>query len=280
MGASPRGTAQRFSDLRVRLVSAAVLVGVGGLALWAGEIWFAALVAVLSAAIAWEWQSVTRHRGRAAGLDCVLPVIAVGGAALAVAVWGTAVAVWWLSVVLALALIGDVVAGRRAAALWMLAGCLYAGATGITLVWLREIEPFGLASILWLILVVAASDIGAYFAGKTLGGPKLWPRVSPKKTWSGAVGGVALAFVLGVLFSLATGHTYWGEVATVSALASVVTQAGDLAESALKRHFGVKDASNLIPGHGGVLDRFDGLMAAAILVAIVTALRGQTVLIW
>ncbi|MEM6357157.1 MAG: phosphatidate cytidylyltransferase, partial [Pseudomonadota bacterium] len=111
-------------------------------------------------------------------------------------------------------------------------------------------------------------------------GPKLWPAVSPKKTWSGLGGAVALAALTGLIFSWLTTGTFFEEVVTVSAAAALCAQAGDMAESAVKRRFGVKDSSGLLPGHGGALDRFDGLMAATLVVALVTLWRGQTVFVW
>jgi phosphatidate cytidylyltransferase len=138
----------------------------------------------------------------------------------------------------------------------------------------------GFAAALWLFLVVAAADVGGYFAGRLIGGPKLWPRVSPKKTWAGSLGGIALAVAMGAMFSAVVSGTDPGEVCMLSAAVALVSQAGDLAESALKRHFGVKDSGRLLPGHGGALDRFDGLVAAALAAALVAWWRGGTVLVW
>lgn len=280
MEGSPRSLAQRFSDLKIRFLSAAVLSVVGALAIWAGGIWFTLLVAGLAGAIAWEWRSVTHHHGGRCGPAVAYLIVAVVGGVLLAHLGDVGDALLWLAGVLALGLVWDVATGRKTAAFWSLVGGTYCGGAGIALVWLRDFEPFGLNSVIWIILVVAAADIGGYFAGKAFRGPKLWPRVSPKKTWSGSLGGIALAFALGGLFSWATSGTYYPQVCAVSALAALISQAGDLAESALKRRFDVKDASNLIPGHGGVLDRFDGLMAAAIIATLITGLRDQTVFIW
>lgn len=159
-------------------------------------------------------------------------------------------------------------------------GIAYICLAGIAFIWLRAQEPYGFLSILWAAFVVTAADVGGYFAGRTIGGAKLWPSVSPKKTWSGLGGAVALAFVVGGLFSWATTGTYFIQVCIVSMIAALVAQGGDLAESALKRHFDVKDASSLIPGHGGVLDRLDGHMAAILVAAFVTAWRDQAVFVW
>lgn len=159
-------------------------------------------------------------------------------------------------------------------------GTFYIGTATIAFVLLREVDPFGFLSILWAALVVVAADIGGYFAGRIIGGPKLWPAVSPKKTWAGLGGGVVLAFLVGGIFSWATTGTYFYQVCIVSMIAAGVSQAGDLAESALKRRFAVKDASGLIPGHGGVLDRLDGHMAAVLVAAAVTFARDQPVFVW
>ena len=197
---------------------------------------------------------------------------------------------WWIAVLAMLAMVamirelwGMVMQGdaptpgaKRVLSL----GILYIVAAGLAFIWLRAQDPYGFLSILWAAFVVTAADVGGYFAGRILGGPKLWPAISPKKTWAGMIGGVALAFAVGGLFSAATTGTYFLQVSIVSMIAAVVSQAGDLAESALKRHFAVKDASRLIPGHGGVLDRLDGHMAAVLVAAAFTAWRDQAVFIW
>jgi phosphatidate cytidylyltransferase len=125
--------------------------------------------------------------------------------------------------------------------------------------------------------VVVATDVGAYAVGRAVGGPKLWPRVSPKKTWAGLAGGVGCAVAAGGLFSWATTGTNADLVCLVSAVAALVAQGGDLAESGVKRRFGVKDAGTLIPGHGGALDRLDGFLAATLAVAVSTYLHGKPV---
>ena len=159
-------------------------------------------------------------------------------------------------------------------------GAAYITAAVLAFIALRDIADVGFLSILWAALVVVAADIGGYFAGRIIGGAKLWPAVSPKKTWAGLGGGVVLAFFVGGVFSWATTGTYFYQVCTVSMIAAVLAQGGDLAESAVKRRFGVKDASGLIPGHGGVLDRLDGHMAAVLVAAAITFWRGQAVYVW
>ncbi|MCH8168513.1 MAG: phosphatidate cytidylyltransferase, partial [Proteobacteria bacterium] len=203
----------------------------------------------------------------------------LGGVVVA-QLWSWPAGFVWLAWSLAAGAAADLAAGRRRAMGWGVAGGAYIGAAGIGFLYLRAMEPYGLSTALWVFLVVAAADVGGYFAGRLIGGPKLWPRVSPKKTWAGTAGGVVLAVGLGGLFSWATTGTYLLQVCAVSAGAAVLSQGGDLAESALKRHFGVKDSGRLLPGHGGALDRFDGLVAAVLVVALFAWWRGQTVFIW
>ena len=216
----------------------------------------------------------------------LVSAVAVGGIAL-LCIW---LGGWWIAV-LALLAMGAMIAelwdmvsrrgtampgGRRVLAL----GVLYVCLAGFAFVWLRAQEPYGLLSILWAAAVVVSADVGGYFAGRLIGGPKLWPAVSPKKTWAGA----GRRGRLGVrdrrpIFM----GDHWDLL--LSGVRGVDGRGGHLAgrrsaESALKRHFDVKDASRLIPGHGGVLDRLDGHMAAILVAATVTAWRDQAVFIW
>jgi phosphatidate cytidylyltransferase len=169
---------------------------------------------------------------------------------------------------------------------WMVAGLVYAGALLIAPIVLRADPTLGFVAIVFLFAVVWASDIGAYFTGRALGGPKLWPAVSPKKTWSGAVGGTVTAMLAGVAVAASAGLGSLIRVALVGLFLSVVSQFGDLLESAIKRRFGAKDASQLIPGHGGVMDRLDGFLTAVAAAAMVGYIRGglgapaQGLLVW
>jgi phosphatidate cytidylyltransferase len=135
-----------------------------------------------------------------------------------------------------------------------------AGVAGLGLIALRD--GFGALWLLWLVLVVIASDVAGYFAGRLIGGPKLWPQVSPKKTWSGTVAGWLLALAVGAAFMPLLGQG--AAFLELTLWVCIAGQAGDIAESALKRHVGVKDSSHLIPGHGGVMDRFDAMLGAAV----------------
>jgi phosphatidate cytidylyltransferase len=151
------------------------------------------------------------------------------------------------------------------------AGVLYAGMPAISLVWLRGDAPLGLDSIVLLLLIVWGTDTGAFIAGRSIGGPRLWARVSPNKTWAGLVGGVCAASLCAAIYVTWIGTGVNGKVVALAAVLALVSQTGDLFESALKRAYGVKDASNLIPGHGGFMDRVDGLVFAAMAAAAFAA---------
>jgi phosphatidate cytidylyltransferase len=158
---------------------------------------------------------------------------------------------------------------------WMVAGLLYAGVLALAPAILRRDPSLGFAAILFLFAVVWATDIAAYFAGRAVGGPKLWPAVSPNKTWSGAIGGVIGALVAGLAVLKVAGVPVGVGLAIVALGLSVASQAGDLLESAFKRHFGAKDAGHLIPGHGGAMDRLDGFLTAVAAAVMVGLLRGD-----
>ena len=253
------GAAGRFNDLRTRIVSALFMVALGAGALWLGGPVFLVLVGLVAGLMIWEL-------GRMLGPD-----LAPAKAALLALIGGVAVLrVGYDSAPLALtslllAPVLGLVLLKRDRGLFLVygAGVLFAAAA---LFWLRERAGLGWA--LWLVAVVVAADVGGYFFGRILGGPKILPRISPKKTWSGTLGGWLLAALVGAGFA-AAGQAGW-LVITLSLFTAIASQAGDVAESAIKRHAGVKDSSGLIPGHGGVLDRFDALIAAALFVLVIT----------
>ena len=191
---------------------------------------------------------------------------------------------WALLVILFSAvMIGEwckISARRPGAAPWYALGIVYVFVPCVALIWLRGDPTVGLQQIFWIVALVIAADTGAYAAGRSIGGPKLAPRVSPNKTWAGLGGAVVSAAIVGAItVFLMDLPSFWAPI-VVSAGLGIVAQAGDLAESAFKRHFGVKDASNIIPGHGGALDRVDGLIAVAAAVAGLNVLIGSSVLTW
>ena len=156
---------------------------------------------------------------------------------------------------------------------WVALGACYALAASIASIAVRLDQTFGFVALMFVLAVVWASDIGGYFAGRLIGGPKLWPRVSPKKTWAGSIGGFVASLAVAAGFAaLDFGRTV--PMLTLGAMLSITSQLGDLFESAIKRRFGVKDSSHLIPGHGGLMDRLDGFVAAIVLAAFLGFLRG------
>lgn len=154
---------------------------------------------------------------------------------------------------------------------WALAGIVYVALPVAALLWLRHDALWGLATVLWLFATVAAVDTGAYFAGRSIGGPKLAPLISPNKTWAGLGGGIVAAGLCGLIAAIILGTDILAAV-IFSMILAPVSQIGDIAESAVKRYFGVKDSGSILPGHGGILDRIDGLVAAAVFVAAVRLL--------
>jgi phosphatidate cytidylyltransferase len=259
--------AKRFnwSNLKTRVVSATVLVPMVVAAVWLGNFWFLALALVCTALLAREWGKISAPKspkavGAVVGLFCAVAVVAAYLHNFFIA---------W-SVVLAGAFLAGLIARgaveRRADAAY---GVVYIAPAVIALVWVRSLSD-GLWWTLLLFVVTWFADIFAYLVGSLLKGPKLWPQISPNKTWSGFIGGLVAATIGAVLVAhFAHLRLVWPAAALIGLLGGLATMAGDLWESILKRRFGVKDSGDIIPGHGGLLDRVDGLMFAAIVVAAV-----------
>ncbi len=255
-------------ELCLRVGSALVLVPLAVGSAYLGGPPFLAVWALAAAIILWEWTVIVGEPGRT-------PVLAAGAAAFASA--AVLFGLGWPRAALAVLALGAVAvaglagSGRRA---WILAGGVYAGAMLAAPAVLRSDAELGLIAVMLLFGVVWTTDVMAYFVGRALAGPKLWPAVSPKKTWSGAVGGAAAATVVGSGLSALAGLDHLAALALVCALLSLAAQTGDLLESALKRRFGAKNASELIPGHGGLMDRLDGFVAAALVATLLALARG------
>jgi phosphatidate cytidylyltransferase len=267
------GAPSKMRDLAPRLASGVIMAIAAVATLWKGGDWFNLFWLCAALIIHWEWQTLIRapaYPGR----------LVVGWIAIIAAAWfarkmAPDLAVLWLAfAALALAWIGG--PGKRT---WSGAGVIYAGALAVAVIALR-ISLNGAEAIAWLFAVVWGTDVMAYFGGRGIGGPKLWPRVSPSKTWSGFLVGVSCGAAAGVLALVMTGALSKGSLLGVfitGLVAAIVSQGGDLFESSIKRHFGVKDSSHLIPGHGGFMDRLDGFIAAAVFAAIVGGLRNGPV---
>jgi phosphatidate cytidylyltransferase len=254
-------------NLMLRIASAGLLVplaiGTAYLGGWA----FTAFWSVAALAIWWEWT-------RLLGFGAASPAVLFGlGAliALALLVLNGYGPLAWLAAAFAAIVIAGVAPQHR---VWAGIGIAYAGALLIATLALRQDETAGFVAIVFLFAVVWMTDIFAYFVGRAVGGPKLAPAISPKKTWSGAIGGVVAATAAGLVVLRPTGPEAMAKLALIILLLSAVSQAGDLFESRLKRVFQVKDASTLIPGHGGVMDRLDGFMAAVVVAYVLGVMRG------
>lgn len=251
----------KLSDLWLRALSAIVLAALAFALAWAGVLPFAVLVLAVALIMSWEWSKVVRG----AGVDVSLVVhglsviAAVALASFGFAALGVAVLLIGTIIVLALEFGGH--------PLFSAAGVMYTGLPAVALLWLRGSEPHGFNAILFIVLVVAATDTAAYAFGRLLGGPRLATAISPNKTWSGLIGGISFAAVVAGVFAYFTGGPVLA-LALAGLLMGLIAQAGDLAESAMKRAFHVKDASQLLPGHGGFMDRMDGLVSVTVAAAL------------
>jgi phosphatidate cytidylyltransferase len=286
-GSKPTGAGggERWRDLRKRILSATLLAPAALLCVWLGAEAWTALMAAAAAVLAWEWVRLCGFSTRRLP-GFAVPVAVLAAGALAVeAHWLLSVAVLCGGAVA----VGALAEARSRAGLpgpWLAFGVLYIGLAGVALIHLRGDASAGLVNVLFLFLTVWASDIGAYAAGRLLGGPKLAPAVSPNKTWSGAAGGLLSAMAVGaaaayVMASVAGIPTPpAGRVLLVAGAIGLLAQAGDFFESWIKRRFQVKDSSSLIPGHGGLLDRLDGVLAAAPAAAALGVLLGPGEALW
>ncbi len=248
----------RWSDLGTRSLSALVLLGLGGVSIYLGGLAFVTFVAVCIGAVFWE--TLRMYRGDLSlsalgcGLVAALAVLLASYLPLLPALLALLVPVGLGAGVLWAGVLAERRRSFVAVGLWLV--CAAYG-----LIWLRH--SHAVSWTFWLIFVIVATDVAGYFVGKHFGGRKLWPAVSPNKTWSGTSGGWVAAAVIGALFALLTSMS--AGIIAISVFVAMASQAGDIAESALKRRLGVKDSSQLIPGHGGVFDRFDGMLGAGAL---------------
>lgn len=278
--AGKAGVPLTASNLLLRVVSAAVLAPLALVAAYIGGLPFALFWGIAALVVLWEWMTlVVGPNYRLLVLSCA--------AAIAVADF----LAWLGRPVTALFMVGlGALAGAIFAPserrLWVIAGAGYAGGMVLAPVFLRADAGFGFAVILLVFAIVWTTDVLGYFAGRAFGGPKLWPAVSPKKTWSGAIAGTVGAVVVALLVAAQFGSFDRIAIIAVALLLSIMAQAGDLFESWVKRRFDAKDLSHIIPGHGGVMDRLDGFWAAAVVGCVVGLLRGgfdepaRGVLIW
>ena len=249
-------------DFAQRLLSGLAMGALAALCTFLGATLFAVLVVVVAMLLSWEWGRLVH--GREGDMVIAVHAAAAGGAAVLAAFekFGLGLLLLPIGAILATLL----TLGRNSVLSAL--GVFYVGLPAVSLIWLRSDPQLGLVAVVFVIVVVVTTDIAGFLTGRLMGGPKLWSRISPNKTWAGLIGALVAASIVAAMFRLVVpgGSAVW--LAAIGAMLSLVAQVGDLAESAIKRRFGAKDASSLIPGHGGVMDRVDGLVAAASVVGL------------
>ena len=277
-GADPRAHPHK-SEILTRLVSAIVMAALALGSVLASVWTFVALVIAAGVTVSWEWGRLVRK----VGFDAIAGIQSAAVASVAVAVAMSRPGLALIAAIVALAGTG-LLAVSSATVGWSLLGIAYSVLSTWSMVWLRSDPTLGATALLYLLLVAWTTDTASYGGGRLVGGPKLAPSISPRKTWSGLLAGILAPALVGYAFALFLQDTSAWRLTLVSIVIAAACQAGDLGESAVKRRFGTKDMSNLIPGHGGLLDRIDGLLIAAIAAALI-ALRdpanpGRGLLIW
>jgi phosphatidate cytidylyltransferase len=263
MASSPPASG-KWSDLNARMISGAVMVAIGSAAVIAGGIWFQMLAVFVTAVMVWELCMMIAPEAHTRGMLLAASVASIiSGQLVTDDAWG-------VLLFLLVPILGAAAIRRERVTFFFFA--LGIQVAGWGLVQFRN--DYGFVWIMWMILVVVATDLAGYFAGRLIGGPKFWPRVSPKKTWAGTSAGWLAAALVGALFDLLFVQVS-AAIIPISMLLSLASQMGDVTESALKRRMGVKDSSHLIPGHGGLFDRFDALLGASLFMLSIYFLFGS-----
>lgn len=258
--------AKGSSNLYMRVVAALIMAPLTIAIAWIGGWPWACIVIAAAALLYFEWLMIVGAFGNRFAVVAGIAALAIAGVCLMMRRADLALGI----VAVGIALAAIVARGQRG---WVASGLVYAAAALLAAIVVRRDADFGFVALMFVLLVVWVTDIGGYFAGRGIGGPKLWPRVSPKKTWAGAIGGLVLSLVIAAGFAL-LGFGKMLPLLLLGTVLSIVSQLGDLFESAIKRRFDVKDSSHIIPGHGGLLDRLDGFVAAIVFAALIGFLRG------
>ncbi|MBU2993207.1 phosphatidate cytidylyltransferase [Octadecabacter sp. 1_MG-2023] len=254
--------AANWEDLKPRLLSSVWMAAIGIGAIIMGGVWFQMLAVFVTAVMVWECWIMIRGASPTSGMLLAAAVASI----LSAQVFGGSQAPEFLVLFLVVPVLGALVLNRERITFFVFALALQIAGWG--LVHFRI--DYGFTWLIWLVGIVVMTDVAGYFAGKSLGGPKFWPAISPKKTWSGTIGGWIGAALVGFVFTLFTNAGL--SIILLSVVISFAGQMGDIAESALKRRQGVKDSSTLIPGHGGLFDRFDALLGASLFMLLVASI--------
>jgi phosphatidate cytidylyltransferase len=263
-----RAVGSRGGELALRVCSALVLVPIAIGTAYLGGWPFAVFWGLAAMGVLWEWISLVARSDHRT-------VLMTGGASLALAVALVATGHLLAAViVLAISTLGVAALAPAKWRTWIAAGVPYAGALGVAPVVLRSDSEDGFLAVIFLFAIVWTTDVVAYFSGRAIGGPKLMAQVSPKKTWSGAIGGTLAAVIVAFVLAKVLALSGLFAIAMLAVVLSICAQGGDLFESFLKRRFGAKDSGHLIPGHGGLMDRLDGFITASVVAALIGLLRG------
>lgn len=266
-GAVPVRSGPSWHDLGPRLLSAAVIVAVIATGLYFGGYVFAILAAIVFGITYREWEQMVTLKPLAPLGMAMLGLLAL--AAVAYPTFG------WLGVIALIAialLVGTF--GDKAVLPWRIGGLIFFGVVLIAVLAMRGYGPAGVVAGWYLGIVIAFNDTGAYFVGRVIGGPKLAPAISPAKTWAGSIGGWVIGTLAGTLYWIIFTHSPWGYGLAFSAILGIVGQVGDLTESAIKRVFRVKDSGDIIPGHGGFMDRLDSVTFGVLLLFLIGLVHG------
>ena len=275
--ARPMGGA---SELPARVISALALAALALASAWFGGTILAVVWSIAAIAVLREWFLLVGVPRSALTAFWIFGSSSLVLSAFSDQLFGFESYAMIIPAAVGAVIIGIASIGRGGAPLWTSCGPIYAAIVVLAPIWLREREPDGLIALIWLFLVVWVSDIGAYFVGRRIGGPKLWPAISPKKTWAGLFGGLFFGtlFATGIVLldRMLIGPVFIGGLALflMTFVTSLVSELGDLFESAMKRHFGAKDSGQIIPGHGGIMDRLDSFISAGLFAVIMLDLFG------
>jgi phosphatidate cytidylyltransferase len=263
----------KSDSITTRFVSAAILAPSALTLVWLGGWYFVGLILIAGVLMVREWDRLCQGSGSGLHVWLLSLAVVLEAAFAGLGKWDFALIVFLGGLVL------PALVNLKDRPLWTGLGGLYILLPILALLWIRNDPEWGLITVIWMLVAVWATDTGAYFAGKSIGGPKMAPKLSPNKTWSGLIGGVIAASLVSILIGYLVGAGSVFVLALMGGLVAVIGQIGDVCESSVKRHFGVKDSGNIIPGHGGLFDRLDSLLFVAVVTVAANLVTGRAV-VW